>query len=150
MSIYLYYMNLRDIIKKHLILEQEEKIAELSKNITVDFSIFKKDHVNYRQSRHIRDEDKNNPCYGARITDFDMVDLIDDSLRYVAEEIVNGNIRNQRDQFVITREGDDYLNVVIIPENTRENRWNLIIKTVMCSEDFRVSNHQLQIFVPPR
>jgi len=147
MSIYLCYMNLRDIIKKHLILEQEQKVAELSKNITVDFGVFKKDHVNYRQNRHVRDNNRDNPCYGKRITNLDMADLIDDSLGFIAEEIVNGNIRNGR-EFVITREGNNYLNVVIIPENTRENRWNLIIKTVMCEEDFRMGYNQLQILVP--
>lgn len=140
-------MELRDIIKKHLILEQEEKVAELSKNITVDFGVFKKDHVNYRQNRHVRDNNRDNPCYGKKITNLDMVDLIDDSLGFIAEEIVNGNIRNGR-EFVITREGNNYLNVVIIPENTRENRWNLIIKTVMCEEDFRMGYNQLQILVP--
>lgn len=140
-------MNLRDIIRKNLILEQEERVTNLSKNITVDFGVFKKGHVNYRQNRHINDNDRNNPCYGQRISDFDMVNLIDDSLGFIAEEIINNNIRNGR-EFIVTREGDDYLNVVIIPENTKSDRWNLIIKTVMCEEDFRMGYNQLQILVP--
>ena len=140
-------MNLRDIIRKNLILEQEERVANVSKNITVDFGVFKKDHVNYRQNRHINDSDRNNPCYGQKITNLDMVDLIDDSLGFIAEEIMNDNIRNGR-EFIVTREGDDYLNVVIIPENTRNNRWNLIIKTVMCEESFKMGYNQLQILVP--
>ena len=57
-------MNLRDIIKKHLILEQEERVAELSRNFTIDFGVYKKNHVNVRQGRHVRDDDRNNPCYG--------------------------------------------------------------------------------------
>ena len=140
-------MRLRDIIRKNLILEQEERVANLSKNITVDFGIFKKGHVNYRQNRHINDSDRNNPCYGQKITNLDMVDLIDDSLGFIAEEIMNDNIRNGR-EFIVTREGDDYLNVVIIPENTRNNRWNLIIKTVMCEENSKMGYNQLQIMVP--
>ena len=140
-------MNLRDIIRKNLILEQEERVTNLSKNITVDFGVSKKGHVNYRQNRHINDNDRNNPCYGQRISDFDMVNLIDDSLGFIAEEIINNNIRNGR-EFIVTREGDDYLNVVIIPENTKSDRWNLIIKTVMCEEDFRMGYNQLQILVP--
>jgi hypothetical protein len=140
-------MNLRDIIRKNLILEQEERVANVSKNITVDFGVFKKDHVNYRQNRHINDSDRNNPCYGQKITNLDMVDLIDDSLGFIAEEIINDNIRNGR-EFIVTRKGDDYLNVVIIPENTRNNRWNLIIKTVMCEENFKMGYNQLQIMVP--
>jgi hypothetical protein len=76
-----------------------------------------------------------------------MVDLIDDSLGFIAEEIINDNIRNGR-EFIVTRKGDDYLNVVIIPENTRNNRWNLIIKTVMCEENFKMGYNQLQIMVP--
>ncbi len=113
----------------------------------MDFGVFKKRHVNYRQNRHINDNDRNNPCYGQRISDFDMVNLIDDSLGFIAEEIINNNIRNGR-EFIVTREGDDYLNVVIIPENTKSDRWNLIIKTVMCEEDFRMGYNQLQILVP--
>jgi len=140
-------MNLRDIIRKNLILEQEERVANVSKNITVGFGVFKKDHVNYRQNRHINDSDRNNPCYGQKITNLDMVDLIDDSLGFIAEEIINDNIRNGR-EFIVTRKGDDYLNVVIIPENTRNNRWNLIIKTVMCEENFKMGYNQLQIMVP--
>ena len=146
-------MNLRDIIKKHLILEQEERVAELSGNFTIDFGIYKKNHVNIRQNRHLRGDDRDNPCYGTRITNLDMVDLIDDSLPYIAEEILNGNIKGNGkwyDQFIITREGDNYLNVVIIPENTRNNKWNLLIKTVMCSDDFHKTDNQLQIFVPPQ
>jgi hypothetical protein len=142
-------MDLKNIIKKHLILEREERVVELSKNITVDFGVFKKDHVNYRQTRHVNDNDRNNPCYGKRITNYNMVNLIDDSLSLVIEEIVNGNIKNGK-EFVITRKGNDYLNVVIIPENTRENRWNLIIKTVMCEENFRMGYDQLQILVPTK
>jgi hypothetical protein len=140
-------MDLKNIIKKHLILEQEERVAELSDNITVDFGIFKKDHVNYRQTRHISDKDRNNPCYGKRITNYDMVNLIDDSLSLIIEEIVNDNISNGR-EFIVTREGDDYLNVVIIPQNTKRNKWNLIIKTVMCEENFKMGSNQLQILVP--
>jgi hypothetical protein len=140
-------MNLKNIIKKHLILEQEERVAELSDNITVDFGVFKKDHVNYRQNRHVSDKDRNNPCYGKKITNYDMVNLIDDSLSLIIEEIVNGNISNGS-QFIVTREGDDYLNVVIIPQNTRRNKWNLIIKTVMCEENFKMGSNQLQILVP--
>ena len=140
-------MDLKNIIKKHLILEQEEKVVELSDNITVDFGIFKKEHVNYRQTRHVNDKDRNNPCYGKRITNYDMANLIDDSLSLIIEEIVNDNIRNGK-EFIVTREGDDYLNVVIIPQNTKRNKWNLIIKTVMCEENFKIGFNQLQILVP--
>lgn len=140
-------MDLKNIIKKHLILEQDERVARLSGNITVDFGVFKKDHVNRRQLRHVRDEDKNNPCYGKKITNYDMVSLIDDSLSLIIEEIVNGNISNGR-EFIVTKEGDDYLNIVIIPQNTKTNKWNLIIKTVMCEKNFKMGSNQLQILIP--
>jgi hypothetical protein len=76
-----------------------------------------------------------------------MANLIDDSLSLIIEEIVNDNIRNGK-EFIVTREGDDYLNVVIIPQNTKRNKWNLIIKTVMCEENFKIGFNQLQILVP--
>jgi hypothetical protein len=107
--------------------------------------LFKKDHVYDRQFRH--KYETYGPCAGEVISDFDIVSLIDDSLIYVAEEIVNHNIRHNR-EFIISREGGDYLNLVIIPQNNGEAEWSLMVKTLMCKENFTIGKDQLQIFVP--
>lgn len=140
-------MLMENIIKKQLLIfEEEKKLANLSKNITVDFGIYKKDHVTLRQTRHVNE--KEGPCSGKKITDGDMVSLINDSLKTVAKRILNNTIKN-KNPFIITREGKDYLNVVIIPERNNDNgNWNLKIKTVMCEKEFRKGVDQLQILVP--
>lgn len=139
-------MLIENIIKKQLLIfEEDKKLANLSKNITVDFGIYKKDHVTLRQTRHVNE--KEGPCAGKKITDGDMVSLINDSLKIVAKKIISGGIKN-RNPFIITREGNDYLNVVITPEKNEYGIWNLKIKTVMCEKEFRKGVDQLQIIVP--
>ena len=47
----------------------------------------------------------------------------------------------------MSRDGGDYLNVVINPEKLDTTHWNLVTITVMKKPDFTVSAGQLQIFV---
>jgi hypothetical protein len=139
-------MLLENIIKKHLLLlEKDNYLSKLKNNITVDFRLFKRDHVTDRQFRH--KYEITGPCAGEVVSDFDIVSLIDDSLMYVAEEIVNHNIRHNR-EFIISREGGDYLNLVIIPQNTGKLEWRLVVKTLMCKKNFAIGRDQLQIFIP--
>ncbi len=139
-------MLLENIIKKHLLLlERDNYISTLKNNITIDFELFKKNHVIVRQKRHQYETE--GPCAGEIISNFDIVNLVDDSLNRISLEIVNHNIRDGR-EFIISREGDDFLNLVIIPINTGENKWNLIVKTLMCKKRFEVGMGQLQLFIP--
>lgn len=139
-------MLLENIIRKHLlILERDNYMSTLKDNITIDFDLLKKDHVIHRQSRH-KDETEG-PCAGEIISNFDIVNLVDDSLNRISLEIVNHNIRDGR-EFIVSRAGSDFLNLVIIPLNTGEKKWNLIVKTLMCKERFEVGRGQLQLFIP--
>jgi len=128
---------IRESIKKHLLLE--EVIANLKSNITIDFQISKHDtgvHLNKRQARH--DE----YIYREKIED-----LIEDAIDEIATQIVQHNIRHKR-RFVISRDGGDYLNVVIEPSIAGKDSWNLAVVTVMMEPDFDVKTGQLRFFVP--
>ncbi len=128
---------IRESIKKHLLLE--EVIANLKSNITIDFQLSKHDtgvHFNKRQDRH--DE----YIYREKIED-----LIDSAIDEIATQIVQHNIRDMR-RFVISRDGGDYLNVVIEPSIIGENSWNLAVVTVMKEPNFIVKPGQLRFFVP--
>jgi vacuolar-type H+-ATPase catalytic subunit A/Vma1 len=139
-------MLLENIIKKHLLLlERDNYISTLKDNITIDFELLKKDHVIVRQKRHQYETE--GPCAGEIISNFDIVNLVEDSLNIVSIEIVNHNIRNGK-EFIVSREGDDFLNLVIIPVNTGEKKWNLIVKTLMCKQNFTVGKGQLQLYIP--
>ena len=128
---------IRESIKKHLLLE--EIITNLKSNITIDFQISKHDtgvHFNKRQGRH--DE----YIYREKIEN-----LIEDAIDEIATQIVLHNIRHIR-RFVISRDGGDYLNVVIEPSIAGKDSWNLAVVTVMIEPDFDVKTGQLRFFVP--
>jgi len=128
---------LKDIIKKTLI--QEQKFHEISKDITFDFDLYHDEygHTQARKWRH---------GSGSKITDYDIVKLLDDASEQIIYNIIDGNIRHKR-RFIVTREKGDNLNVVIQPEQMELSYWNLIIVTVMKKSDFTVGKGQLQIFV---
>jgi len=127
---------IRESIKKHLLLE--EIITNLKSNITIDFQISKHDtgvHFNKRQGRH--DE----YIYREKIEN-----LIEDAIDEIATQIVLHNIRHMR-RFVISRDGGDYLNVVIEPSITGKGSWNLAVVTIMMEPNFDVKPGQLRFFV---
>jgi hypothetical protein len=127
---------LRELIREHLLME--EVIANLKSNITIDFQISKHDtgvHFNKRQGRH--DE----YIYREKIEG-----LIEDAIDEIATQIVQHNIRHMR-RFVISREGGDYLNVVIEPSIINGNSWNLAVVTIMMKPNFDVKPGQLRFFV---
>lgn len=128
---------LENIIRKNLLLIESEKIANLSQNITVNYEIFKTYHANIRQSRHGEEN---------MVFNYDIINLVDDALPMISKQILNHNIRNNRD-FIISRDGGDFLNLVLIPQNV-DGSWHLIVKTLMLKNDFSVGANQLKIMVP--
>jgi len=128
---------LRETIKKHLLLE--ELIADVVANIDIEFRISKHDtgvHLNRRQARH--DE----YIYLENIER-----LVTSALDEVAAQIVSHNIRNKK-RFAISRQGGDYLNVIIEPTLSGLNSWNLAVVTVMKKENFDLQPGQMRIVVP--
>jgi hypothetical protein len=128
---------LRETIKKHLLLE--ELIADVVANIDIEFRISKHDtgvHLNRRQARH--DE----YIYLENIER-----LVTSALDEIATQIVSHNIRNKK-RFAISRQGGDYLNVIIEPTLSGLNSWNLAVVTVMKKENFDLQPGQMRIVVP--
>jgi hypothetical protein len=117
----------------------EEKFHELTTHIDFTFDLHHDvgGHTNQRKWRHGKDD---------RIYDLDIVRLLEDAKEEITYAILDGDIRNRR-RFVVSREGGDDLNVVILPEELDVNHWNLVTITVMNKPDFTVGKGQLQIWV---
>ena len=118
---------------------REQKFHELTADIEFTFDLHhdRGRHTQQRKWRHGKDE---------RIYDLDIVELLEDAKEEIMYGIIDGDIQNRR-RFIVSRDGGDYLNVVIHPEELDINHWNLVTITVMKNEDFTVGKGQLQIFV---
>jgi hypothetical protein len=119
-------VNVKRIIKESIL--REEKFHQLNSEITFTF-------------------DLHHDSGGHKIYDIDIVKLLNDAKEEIVYSIIDGEIRHNR-RFIISRDGGDYLNVVINPEKLDTTHWNLVTITVMKKSDFTVSSGQLQIFVP--
>jgi len=130
--------NLDSLISK--IILQEQKFHEISNDITFDFELYHDEwgHTQDRKWRHGSGDKK--------IYDLDIVRLLEDAKDEITYNIIDKNIR-QGKRFIVSRDGGDYLNVVIEPFQNYINEWRLVIITVMKKEGFTVSKGQLQIFV---
>ena len=128
---------LRETILKHLLLE--EVISDVITNIDIEFRISKHDtgvHLNRRQSRH------DDYIYLENIER-----LVTSALDEIATQIVSHNIRNEK-RFAISRQGGDFLNLIIEPTLRGLNSWNLAVVTVMKKENFDLKPGQMRIIVP--
>ena len=120
-------------------LMKEDKFHQLTTHIDFTFDLHhdRGGHTYERKWRHGKDE---------RIYDVDIVRLLDDAKEEITYAILDGDIQNRR-RFVVSREGGDDLNVVILPEELEVNHWNLVTITVMKNPDFTTGRGQLQIWV---
>ena len=133
---------MKDTIRKIL---KEQKISDLEDTITIDYELWKDTrhggyHVGLRKS-----QGGFNRVGQGRIHDYDIKKLIDKALRRISEAIIDGEIKNKR-RFVVSEDGGNYLNLVVEPQNLN-GVWQLVIITVMNTENFLVKDNQLQIFV---
>lgn len=130
-------MNIKSLIKETII--REEKFHQLSGEVTFTFDLHHDmgGHTAQRKWRHGGSE---------RIYDRDIVKLLEDAKDEIIYSIIDGEIKPNR-RFIVSRDGGDYLNVVISPEKIDTDHWNLVTITVMKKPDFTVSPGQLQIFV---
>ncbi len=130
-------MNINKIIKESIL--REEKFHQLRDEVEFTFDLHHDvgGHTAKRKWRH---------GSGEKIYDRDIVKLLNDALEEIMYSIMDGDIRNGR-RFIVSRDGGDYLNVVIKPEKLDANYWNLVTITTMKKDDFTVSPGQLQIFV---
>tara|TARA_R110000822_G_scaffold130828_10_gene267526 strand:- start:225 stop:617 length:393 start_codon:yes stop_codon:yes gene_type:complete len=130
-------MNINNIIKESLLMEG--KFHELNAKVEFTFDLHHDTggHTANRKWRH---------GSGEKIYDIDIVDLLDDAKEEIIYSIIDGDIRNGR-RFIVSRDGGNYLNIVIKPEELSVNHWNLVTITVMKNQDFNVGKGQLKIVV---
>ena len=130
-------ININQIIRKNLL--KEEKFHDLKKEIKFSFEIYH-DAGGHNQQRKWRHGSEN------KIYDLDIIRLLKSGLDEIIYHIIDGDIKNGR-RFILSRDGGDNLNLVILPEKIDTINWNLVIITVMKKEDFTVGKGQLQIYV---
>ncbi len=130
-------MNISRIIKESIL--REEKFHQLNDKIEFTFDLHHDigGHTAKRKWRH---------GSGEKIYDRDIVNLLDDAKEEIIYSIIDGDIKNGK-RFIVSRDGGDYLNVVIKPEKLDSSYWNLVTITTMKNPNFTVSRGQLQIFV---
>lgn len=130
-------MNIKKIIQESLI--REGKFQSLESTVTFNFDLYHDagGHTQMRKWRH---------GSGEKIYDSDLYRLLDDAKKEIVYSIVDGDIRNGK-RFIVSRDGGDYLNVVVKPEKIDTDEWNLVIITTMREPNFNVGRGQLQIFV---
>jgi len=130
-------MNIKRLIKESIL--REEKFHQLNSEIVFTFDLHHDSggHTSKRKWRHGSE---------GKITDRDIVLLLNDAKEEIVYSIIDGQIKHNR-RFIVSRDGGDYLNVVITPEKLDTTHWNLVTITVMKNPNFTVSPGQLQIFV---
>jgi len=131
-------MNIKRIIKETII--REEKFHELNFDINFTFELYH-DEGGHTQSRKWRHGS------GEKIYDYDIIKLLNDAKEEIVYGIIDNDIVHNR-RFIVSREGGDFLNLIIKPEKLEPNHWNLVTITTMKKRDFTVSPGQIQIFVP--
>ena len=130
-------MNIKSLIKETIL--REEKFHQLNSEITFTFDLHH-DSGGHTMKRKWRHGSEN------KISDYDIVSLLNGAKEDIVYNIIDGQIRHNR-RFIVSRDGGDYLNAVITPEKIGPTHWNLVTITVMKKPDFTVSPGQLQIFV---
>ena len=134
-------MNLRESIKKHLILEK--RIGQIATNfeITFGFDVITTKHSNYRGGgRDLQD-------YNQRpVSNTEIVEFIQIFKRDIAEKIINGEIRESEPFVLISNRWE--LAMAVSAERESGTYWKLIIITVFRQSElykFKVGETQVVI-----
>lgn len=128
---------MKNLIKK--ILLKEDKFHELNATINFKFDLYhdRGGHTWLRKGRHGEED---------RIYDIDIVELLNDAKEEIIYSIIDREITHNT-RFIVSRDGGDYLNIVVHPQRLEPNHWILTTITVMKKEGFTVGKGQLQIFI---
>jgi len=134
-------MNLRESIKKHLILEK--KIGQISTNfeIVFGFDIITTKHSNYRGGGRDLEDYNQRPVSNSEIVEF-----VQMFKRDIAEKIINGEIE-QSEPFVLVSNKWE-LAMAVSPEKQTGTYWKLVVITVFRQSDlykFKVGENQIVI-----
>lgn len=134
-------MNLRESIKKHLLLEK--RIGQIATNfeITFGFDIITTKHSNYRGGGRDLEDYNQRPVSNSEIVEFIQI-----FKRDIAEKIISGEIR-QGEPFVLISNRWE-LAMAVSPEQESGTYWKLVIITLFRQSDiykFKVGESQVVI-----
>jgi len=134
-------MNLRESIKKHLILEK--RIGQIATNfeVTFGFDVITTKHSNYRSGGRDLDDYNQRPVSNAEIVEF-----IQNFKRDIAEKILTGEIQ-QSEPFVLVSNRWE-LAMAVSAERESGTYWKLVVITVFRQSDlykFKVGENQIVI-----
>ena len=134
-------MNLRESIKKHLILEK--RIGQIATNfeVTFGFDVITTKHSNYRSGGRDLDDYNQRPVSNAEIVEF-----IQNFKRDIAEKILTGEIQ-QSEPFVLVSNRWE-LAMAVSAERESGTYWKLVVITVFRQSDlykFKVGEDQVVI-----
>jgi len=134
-------MNLRESIKKHLILEK--RIGQMSTNFEVvfGFDIITTKHSNYRGGGRDLEDYNQRP-----VSNSELVEFIQIFKRDIAEKILSGEIKEGEPFVLISNRWE--LAMAVSPERSFGTYWKLVIITVFRQSDlykFRTGEDQIVI-----
>lgn len=134
-------MNLRESIKKHLILEK--RIGQMSTNFEVvfGFDIITTKHSNYRGGGRDLQDYNQRPVSNAELVEFMQI-----FKRDIAEKILTGEIQESEPFVLVSNRWE--LTMAVSPERESGTYWKLVIITVFRQSElykFRVGENQVVI-----
>ena len=134
-------MNLRESIKKHLLLEK--KIGQIATNfeVTFGFDVITTKHSNYRGMGRDLEDYNQRPVSNAELVEFMQI-----FKRDIAEKILTGEIQESEPFVLVSNRWE--LAMAISAERVSGTYWKLIIITVFRQSDlykFRVGEEQVVI-----
>ena len=132
-------MNLRESIKKHLLLEK--RIGQIATNfeVTFGFDIITTKHSNYRGGGRDLEDYNQRPVSNSEIVEFIQI-----FKKRIAEKIISGEIEDKV-PFVLVCERWE-LSMPIIPEQVQDTYWKLIVKSVFReSETYKLRTGEEQL-----
>lgn len=134
-------MNLRESIKKHLILEK--RIGQMSTNFEVvfGFDIITTKHSNYRGGGRDLQDYNQRPVSNAEIVEFIQI-----FKRDIAEKILTGEIQESEPFVLVSNRWE--LAMAVSPERSFGTYWKLVIITVFRqSELYKFKTGETQVVI---
>lgn len=134
-------MNLRESIKKHLLLEK--RIGQIATNfeVTFGFDVITTKHSNYRGGGRDLVDYNQRPVSNAELVEFMQI-----FKRDIAEKILTGEIQESEPFVLVSNRWE--LAMAVSPERESGTYWKLVIITVFRQSElykFRVGENQVVI-----
>ena len=134
-------MNLRESIKKHLLLEK--RIGQIATNfeVTFGFDVITTNHSNYRSGGRDLEDYNQRPVSNAELVEFMQI-----FKRDIAEKILTGEIQESEPFVLVSNRWE--LAMAVSAERDSGTYWKLVVITVFRQSDlykFKVGGNQVVI-----